>query len=220
MRWLSRSFDRRLNALDVRSILTERPVRRNSFHTANRSLERTHIAYNELERSSSGRMVYAIMLLAASSSLLIPSKPATEATSTFNGRRSLLLGGFAAFASGTAASASTPDNLSSILDRAEKGSLRATPVLMRARADKLIEPKDVSTCKQITSLIEVDSEVLYEMLPSFRNYVKSKTPSEDDMDYAVKKILKSMLEDEDKAKGRIQKQLNGLSELRSERGCP
>ena len=118
-----------------------------------------------------------------------------------------------------AASAATPDNLSSILERAERGTLRAAPVIARARADNLLSPKDAKTCNQLSSLIDADSEVLYELLPAARKYVKSKDES-DGFDSSTKKLLKTMLDDTDIVQARIAKQLNLLAEERSARGCP
>ena len=152
-----------------------------------------------------------VILLAAASSALLPASPHL-------GRRAALLGGLAAAAHTSASTAATPDNLPSILERAEKGTLRATPVLTRARSDKLVSPKDVATCKQLANLMETDNEVLYEMLPAVRNYIKSKQTA--DMDFKVEKLLKSMLDEHDVARGRVSRQLNALADERSARGCP
>ena len=94
-----------------------------------------------------------------------------------------------------AASAKGPDNLSGILERAERGTLRTTPILSRARADKLVDPKELNSCKQITALIEADSEVLYDLLPAARTYLKSKL-EESNNNNEARRLLTDIMEDE------------------------
>ena len=77
---------------------------------------------------------------------------------------------------------------------------------------------------QLTSIIEADSEVLYDILPAARTYVKeianqyASSSGRDSGD--TRRMLDGMLEDEEIARSRLSKQLNVLSEKRSERGCP
>ena len=216
----------------------------------------------------------ATLVAAASSALLHEPKPPNQPLTAAISRRAALLGGAAAFmqaASCTSASAGSPDNLSSILERAEKGTLRATPVLKRAVADTLVNPKDINTCRQasprqpmrtrprsrcerrsspsgnillsdflpspcadpalllcpqLTSIIDADSEVLYDILPAARTYVREIANQYGVEDYRggsssdTRRVLEGMLEDEKLARTRLSKQLNLLSEQRSERGCP
>ena len=116
------------------------------------------------------------------------------------------------------ASARNPDGLSAILERAEKGTLRASPILQRARSDSLINVKDIQNCKQLTSLIEADEEVLYDMLPAARAYINSK--ASDNQDMQSQTMIREMLADTKIVRQRISRQLDDLADERSKLQCP
>ena len=167
-------------------------------------------------------------LLCAAAALLPSTPPASSRAAVtprpdgatpltgLTGRRTALFSGLAVAAQLScmgAASAASPENLQGILERAEKGTLRASPVIARARVDRLVGRSDPTSCKQLTSLIEVDNEVLFDILPAFRNYVKSKEQFD-------KRLVEDMIDDAEIVQKRITKQLNVLADERSARGCP
>lgn len=158
-----------------------------------------------------------LLIVASSSALRLERTPKTRPNEALTGRRAAIFGACVALmqTSQLAVLAQTPDNLAGILERAEKGTLKPTPVLARARAEKLVNPKDIPTCKQLNSLIETDSEVLYDLLPASRSYVKSKMD-----EFQDRQLLQSMLSDEEFVRARVSKQLSALAEERSERQCP
>ena len=162
-------------------------------------------------------MRFFLAFFATASALVTPPVARSDVAAPVIGRRAAVLGGVAAAFAGRAASAANPNEIQSILERAEKGTLRATPVISRARTDRLINAKDVNTCKQLSSLIETDSEVLYEVVPAARSYIKSKGEESGDDN---RKLLKNMLEDAEIVQKRISKQLEALAEERSARQCP
>lgn len=118
-----------------------------------------------------------------------------------------------------AATASTPDDLPEILEKAEEGTLSAPPVLARARKGDIIDPASVQDCTQLANLIAVDTEARYELLPAARSYVQFKQMTEDDMSESMKGMLQGMLKDADVTQDRIDTQLNGLQNEYNKRSC-
>jgi len=107
-----------------------------------------------------------------------------------------------------------------VLERANQNTLRAPPVLFRARADMLVDPADARDCAALENLLRADESALYELLPAARQYVRFTELTDNNLDKGAKSLLKRMLEDADISQERISRQLEGIRTERKKRFCP